>query len=80
MDAIEKALQKLTSKERSRVKDVLTKLAAGKLQGLDIKKLQGRDDIFRVRKGDLRIVYRAKEGAVLILLIERRSEKTYDSI
>lgn len=78
MDAIKKALKKLSAQERDRVRDVLTKLASGKTQGLDIKKLQGRDDIFRVRKGDIRIVYQKIGKAVSILLIERRSEKTYN--
>ncbi len=78
MDAIEKALKKLTVKERGLVKAILMRLSAGKTQGLDIKKLQGRDDIFRVRNGDLRIVYRKSGGAIFVLLIERRSEKTYD--
>jgi mRNA-degrading endonuclease RelE of RelBE toxin-antitoxin system len=78
MDAIKKALKKLSAKERDRVKEILTKLASGKTQGLDIKKLQGRDDIFRVRKGDIRIVYRKNGGTISILLIERRNEKTYD--
>ena len=77
MDAIEKALKKLTTKDRERVKELLEKLAAGRLYGLDIKKLQGRDDIFRIRKGDIRIVYRKVGSAVSVLLIERRSEKTY---
>ena len=78
MDAIKKALKKLSAKERSRVKEILAKLASGKTQGLDIKKLQGRDDIFRVRKGDIRIVYRKSGKGFSVLLIERRSEKTYD--
>lgn len=78
MDAIEKALRKLTEKERKGIKEILARLVAGRIQGLDIKKLQGRDDIFRIRKGELRIVYRKTGGAIFILLIERRSEKTYD--
>ena len=78
MDAIQKALKKLSVEERDRVRDALIKVASGKTQGLDIKKLQGREDIFRVRKGDIRIVYRKIGKAVSILLIERRSEKTYD--
>ncbi len=77
MDAIEKALKKLGVKERGWVKEILKKLAANELRGLDIRKLQGRDDIFRIRKGDIRIVYRKSAGAISILLIERRSEKTY---
>ena len=78
MDAIKKALKKFTLQEREWVKGILIKLAEGKTQGLDIKKLQGRSDILRVKKGSIRIVYRNNEGSIRILLIERRSEKTYD--
>jgi mRNA-degrading endonuclease RelE of RelBE toxin-antitoxin system len=79
MDAIAKALKKLNTRERGWVRELLEKLATGKTQGLDIKKLQGRDDIFRAKKGDIRIVYRKAAGGISVLLIERRSEKTYSS-
>ena len=75
----EKALKKLTQKEREQVKKILAALASKKSFGLDIKKFKGREDIFRVRKGDIRIVYRNSCGAIFILLIERRNEKTYNS-
>lgn len=78
MDAIGKALKKLDAKERERVKEILAKVSSGTTQGLDIKKLKGRNDIFRIRKGDLRILYRQERKNIFILLIERRSEKTYD--
>jgi mRNA-degrading endonuclease RelE of RelBE toxin-antitoxin system len=77
MDAIEKALKKLTPQERLRVKEVLVRLMSGKTKGLDIKKLKGRDDVFRVRKGDIRIIYRKQAASLFILLIERRNEQTY---
>ena len=77
MDAIEKALKKLTPQERLRVKEVLARLMSGKTKGLDTKKLKGRDDVFRVRKGDIRIIYRKQAASLFILLIERRNEQTY---
>lgn len=77
MDKLDKALNRLTEKERRWVKEILELLRSKNIQGLDIKKLKGRDDIFRVRKGNLRILYRVKDGEVFVLAIERRSEKTY---
>ena len=77
MDAIQKALKKLTAKEKERVREILAKLASGETQGLDIKQLRGREDVFRARKGDIRIIYRKQETAISILLIERRNDKTY---
>ncbi len=78
MDKIKKALQKLTPKERKWVKEILRQLDAGQKMNLDIKKLKGRDDIFRVRKGDIRIIYRVDaNGKLFILTIEKRKENTY---
>lgn len=79
MDKIEKALRKLRSHERAAVKRILLLLAAGKFAGLDIQKLKGRDDIYRVRKGSIRIIYRMTvSNKVFILAIERRSDTTYN--
>ena len=78
MDKIEKALQKLTQKERGRVKDILKRLFSGNVRGLDIKKLKAREDIFRVRKSDIRIIYQVTlDKKIVILTIERRHEDTY---
>jgi mRNA-degrading endonuclease RelE of RelBE toxin-antitoxin system len=79
MDAIKKALKKLTNKEKESVKDILSKLDTGNSQGLDIKKFKGREDVFRVKRGDLRIIYRKAGRDVFILFIGRRNEKTYRS-
>ncbi len=77
MDAIEKALAKLTEKERGWIRELLLQLSSGTTRGLDSKKLKGRDDIFRVRKGDIRIIYRKDSSGIFILSIERRNEGTY---
>jgi len=77
MDAIKKALAAFSDKERARVKEILGALASNTTGGLDVRKLKGREDIFRVRKGDIRIIYRKKDRKIFILSIERRSEKTY---
>lgn len=80
MDKIGKALIKLTSKEREWVKTILSVLSTNNINSLDIKKLKERNDIFRVRKGKIRILYRINErGGIYILKISRRNEKTYKS-
>ncbi len=81
MDRISKALKKLTPQERLQIKDILLKLQRSILKGLDIKKLKSRNDIFRVRKGKVRILFRRTgSGDFFILVIERRAEKTYKRI
>lgn len=78
MDKISKALGKLTNKEREIVKVVLTRLSKNNIRGFDVKKLKGREDIFRIRKGKLRIIYRLTEDKkTYIIAIDRRSEDTY---
>lgn len=77
MDKIEKALKRLSRKEKERIKNILLRLNSGDTKGLDIKKLKGREDIFRARHGDIRIVYRIANRHIFILAIERRDESTY---
>jgi len=78
VDKIQKALRKLTSKERQWVKGILEQLSSGDTRSLDIKKLKGQDDVFRVRKGDIRIIYRkSKNQNIFLLTIERRRKDTY---
>lgn len=78
MDKIEKALNKLTERERKKLKAVLREIKQGSFRSLDVRKLKGREDIFRVRKGDIRVIFRRdRNGKCFILTIERRSSKTY---
>lgn len=77
MDKIEKALQKLTASEKTRIKKALDSLLIEKIANLDIKKLKGHPDIFRLRIGDLRIIYQKKEAKIFVLAVARRNEKTY---
>ncbi len=78
MDKIAQALACLFKRERLVVRSVLEKIQEDALTRFDVKKLVGSQDIFRVRKGDIRILFRRhKGGAILILAIERRTESTY---
>ncbi len=77
MDKIKKALSKLTGEEREKVRGILQGIEKGNFANLDIKKLKARKDIFRVRKGSIRIIYRKTKDRFFILTIERRSDKTY---
>ena len=78
MDRISKFLNKLSQKEMTIVKDVLEKIKKAETANLDIKKLKGADNFFRVRKGDIRIIYRISEKEEIILLnIERKNDNTY---
>ncbi len=77
MDKIDKSLKKFSSAELRQIKKLLSLLSSGDTKGLDIKKLKGRDDIYRVRKGRLRVICRQINGDIFLLVIERRNEGTY---
>ncbi len=77
MDKIDKALSKLTFKEKERVRNIVKALQLGRFNNLDIKKLKGFSGVFRVRKGELRIVYQLLGRRIIILKIDKRKEDTY---
>jgi len=77
MDKIEKIFRKFSEKEKKVIKEILKIIESQELENLDVKKLKGREDIFRVRKGKIRIIFRKTEKEIFVLAVERRSEKTY---
>ena len=80
MDKITKALKKLAAGEKEIVKEILAKIDSLDFNGLNIKKLKGRQDIYRVRKGKIRIIYRLNDdNRVIVLTLERRNDNTYNS-
>lgn len=78
MDRISKFLNKLNQKEKNVVKDLLEKIRRRDVASLDVKKLKGIDNCFRVRKGEIRIIYITNEsGETSLLNIERKNDNTY---
>ena len=77
MDKIDKALAKLAPKEKKRIKNIIKTLRSGRFDNLDIRKLKGGGDIFRVRAGQIRIIYQIRNNQIFILKIGFRKEDTY---
>lgn len=78
MDRLDKQLKKFSQKEQVEIEDLLKKSIEKELTGLDCKKLKGLKNLFRIRKGRIRIIFELKSGGEpLILAIERRREDTY---
>ena len=76
-----KNLRKFSKRERDQILKVMKRILMNDLQGLDVKKLKDREDAFRVRKGDFRIIFRkVDQGVNVIIAIERRSESTYKEV
>lgn len=79
VDRIRKVLRRLSPRERKQLTDTIRLILQNNLVGMDIKKLAARDDIYRVRKGDFRIIFcKITEGENRIIAIERRSDTTYN--
>ena len=77
MDRNQKFIKKLSAKEYQKVKDVLKQILSGNFIGLDIKKLRGLDELYRVRIGRIRIIFYAGEQ-VVIKQISSRDDNTYN--
>lgn len=77
MPLLSKLLSKFNKEERKIIEFLLERIISLNWRNLDIKKLRGYDDIFRVRKGKIRIIFTKGKKEIYIIAIERRSEKTY---
>ena len=77
MDKNQKFLKRLSDSEFAAVEKTLLKIHQGETADLDIKKLSGYRDIYRVRTGTVRIIFLSDESGIEILEIGRRNEKTY---
>ena len=56
-DAIAKFVRKLTPAQRDLISELMLKIRCGDLAGLDVKKMTGKRELYRVRKGKIRIVF-----------------------
>jgi len=77
MPTLKKLLSKFSREEQKALESLIEKIISFNWHSLDIKKLKGYQDIFRLRKGKLRIIFTKNNKSILILAIDNRSEKTY---
>lgn len=79
MTELERIIKKFSAAERKVIKNIIIQLKTGSFSGLDVKKLQGSRDIYRVRKGSIRIMYYlGVNKEIVIFAIARRSDNTYN--
>ncbi|MFA5771812.1 MAG: type II toxin-antitoxin system RelE/ParE family toxin [Thermoplasmata archaeon] len=75
----QKDFEKLHTIVKERIRTALFALAAG-AEHSDIKKLKGvsgREDLYRLRVGEYRIIYYSESDSIKIIRIEHRS-KAYE--
>lgn len=78
MDKIQKALLKLVPRQREVMLKILKDVAQGNIIGYDLKKIKGRKDIYRIRKGKMRVIVLINREETKVLAIEQRSDTTYN--
>jgi len=77
MDKIDKFLAKLNRNESIKVIDAIADILSRKTSHYDLKKLKGYNDVYRIRIGTIRIIYKQLEDDIEVLDVGRRNEKTY---
>ena len=77
MHRIDKFLARLDAKLRQKVLDIAERIKRGDINGLDVRKLKGSSDIYRVRVGRVRIKFTMNASSIRILNIDNRGENTY---
>lgn len=78
MDRVKKFLRKLSPSDQDDIGGVLQKIKKGNTEGLNVKKLRGYTNLFRVRKGDIRIVFHQEDGNFNVIFIGRRGDSKYN--
>jgi len=63
-----KALKKISEPEQSRIRRRIDALADDP-RAPGVKKLQGADDLYRVRAGDYRVIYQIQDDVLLVLVV-----------
>jgi len=56
---------------------VATRVMLGEIAGLDMKKLKGHDDLFRVRVGDYRLIFQNIGDKFILVDARKRDDQTY---
>ena len=80
VDRIRKLLKQLTPKESAQLTNLIELVTQNNLRDIDFKKLKGLYDVYRVRKGKFRIIFRKTPTTTLIIVLERRNDNTYKKI
>ena len=77
MNEIEKALAKIPKEYKATFDALMLRLLGRDFLGLNIAKLKGQKDVYRLRRGKLRIIFRMSKEQILVLQVGLKSEKTY---
>jgi len=77
MDRIDKFIHKLEKDEALHVLTIMERIRGNDLQNLDVKKLKGKVNEYRVRIGKRRIQFRKSDSGNQITYLGNRDDNTY---
>ena len=78
MPTLERLLVKFNREDRKILEYLIGRIISFNWQSLNVKKLKGYQNIFRLRKGKIRIIFTKIGKNIRIINIERRKENTYN--
>ena len=80
MDQIKKQWNKINKKDREKIREIFEQLNQRNFKNLKREKLQGYDNIYRIRVGRYRIIYFDDKQQIILKYLKKRDEKTYREI
>lgn len=78
VDRLTKFLRKRDRKTALLLVGILEQMASGNLSAMEVKKLKGKKNIFRIRKGRIRIIFEKRADKIFVLKVDYRDDRTYD--
>ncbi len=78
MDKIRKFLRRLNKTEKIKVLKLLHDISNNSLSKLTVKKLQGLKDLYRIRIGKIRIIFKKTDKKNVIINIDYRKDSYKD--
>jgi mRNA-degrading endonuclease RelE of RelBE toxin-antitoxin system len=79
-DKITKFLRKLSSSQYATIMAAVDQILRDELTSLDVKKLSGHKNLFRVRVGRYRIIFSKNPDGNRLELIANRDDQTYRDV
>lgn len=77
MPRLKKLLSQFNKEDKAVIISLIEVIISLDWHALDVKKLKEHGNIFRVRKGKIRIIFAKDKKDIFILAIEYRRENTY---
>lgn len=80
MDKTTKFLKKLSHQERYKIREIISNILDGNIKNFNVKKLRGRDNTFRVRSGNIRVVFKTKNSIISLIFVGRKNDTIYKKL